>query len=176
MNEFIGDIDYYKYLYKIKLVDIKYIEKEEYSYFFYTFIDTHGNTIIAKEKNELQYSFFKYTCEITGRVIIGISNKQWDDLVRVEIQNGVIKTIAQQYKMTGVELLQLKRTKFGGKQRINYYNPKTMEIFCFIGKNETRKIQIGDVITGVSILKKHTEFNGIKQNIINITNIIEVEW
>ena len=31
MNEVIGDIDHYKYLYKIKLFDIKNIEKEEYS-------------------------------------------------------------------------------------------------------------------------------------------------
>lgn len=176
MNEFIGDINHYMYLYKIKLVDIKYIEKEEYSYFFYTFIDTHGNTIIAKEKNELYYSFIKYTCSITGRVINGIHNKEWDELVRVEIQNGIIYSIAQQYKMTNDELLQLKKTKFGGNQRVNFYNPKTLEIFCFTGVNDKRKIQIGDVITGTSILKKHAEFKGIKQNIINVTKINEAEW
>lgn len=176
MNQFIGEIDRYKYLYQVKLTDIKYIEKEDYAYFFYTFIDNQGNTIIAKEKDELYYSFTKYTCSITGRIINGISNKDWNELVRVEIQDGVVKSITQQYKMSNEELFQLRNTKFSGKQRVNYYNPKTMGIFCFIGENDKRKLQIGDILTGTCTIKKHTEFNGIKQNIMNITKIDDVEW
>lgn len=176
MNEFIGKIDSYKYLDHVKLTGIKYVEKDEYAYFFYTFIDNNGNTIIAKEKKELYWSFIKYTCSITGRIINGMQSKEWDELVRIEIQNGKLLSINQQYKLTFEEKQRLYSMTFSGNQRINHYNPKTMEFFCLTGESGKRILEIGDEVIATSTIKKHTEFKGIKQTIVNIDTIKEVLW
>lgn len=176
MNKFIGEIDRYHFFFQIKLIDITYINKDDYAYIFYTFSDNFENTIIAKEKSELIYNYVEYKCKITGNIINGLGSKEWDKIARVDIQDGKIQSITQQYKFSTDELIIFKSTNFTGKQRVNYYNPKTMEIFCYTGENKQRKLQIGDILTCTSTIKKHTTFKGVNQTIMNVLNINEVKW
>lgn len=175
MNEFIGKVGKYSWFKDIKLIDIKTVIKEEYSYIFYTFVDSYGNTIIAKEKHIWSISYIEYTCNITNMVVRNQINDFFDKLVKVEIKDGIIYNIYDKSKMTTEELFQLNSTHFSGTKRVNYYNPKTYEVYCFVGENHEKELSIGDIVTITSIVKDHTTFKNNNQTIINITKIKELK-
>jgi len=174
-NNFIGKIDKYQYFHELVLTGIKFINKEEYTYVFYTFVDKEGNTIIAKERKIWFISYIEYTCAITGTVVRNQTNELFDKLVKVEIKDGVIHCILDRNKMTDVELLHLKSTHFSGNRRVNFYNPKTYEVYCFTGENKRKELEVGDIIKIIATVKKHTTFKGVNQTIINILEVKEIK-
>lgn len=176
MNNFLGEIGKYYYLYQVKLTDIKHVTKDDYEYFFYTFVGKDENTIIAKEKKKLVYYYTEYTCSLTGGVIKGSNSDKWKGLVRVEIIDGKLLAIPDRHKISKDQLDVLFELPFSDIKRVNFYNPITTDLHCFTGENKTRNVQTGDYLTGPTVMKTHKEFQGVKQSILNVTDIIDLVW